>query len=171
MSRLTDTDQKTKHFTLCALFAAFAMILSYVEAILPIPLLIPGAKIGLANAAVLLALYRLGIAEAVVVNLVRILVTGFLFGNIYTISFALAGAVLSLIVMALFHFFGFHMVTASMAGGISHNIGQFLVALVLVLHQGLWYYLPLLAVAGLVSGLVIGIVDAMIDVRVKELHI
>ena len=106
------------------LFAAVAIIFGYVESLIPFFAGIPGIKLGLANLAVLFILEKYTWREAALVSLVRILVIGFLFGNMFSILYSLAGASLSLAVMTFMKKkSGFSILGISVAGGVSHNIG------------------------------------------------
>lgn len=157
----------TRKTAYLGLFAALAIILAYVETLLPIFVGIPGIKLGLANLSVLFILYRYSFREATAVSAVRILVIGFLFGNLFSIVYSLAGAALSLIVMTLlkkktaFSLFGI-----SIAGGVSHNIGQLLIAMLIVENTALIYYAPALLISGIVTGLLIGMLTVEIDKRI-----
>ena len=139
------------------IFAAVAIIFGYVESLVPVFAGIPGIKLGLANLAVLFILERYGLGEAALVSVVRILVIGFLFGNLFSILCSLAGAALSLIVMAcLLHFSDLSLIGVSVAGGVTHNIGQLIVAALIVESASVFYYLPALLVSGVVTGVLIG---------------
>lgn len=139
-------------------FTALALIFSYVETLIPISFGIPGVKLGLANLIVVIALYKLGLKEAYLLSVVRVLLAGFLFGNYFSIIYSLAGALLSLTVMAaLKKAGGFSMIGVSIAGGVFHNIGQLFVAMLVVETFRVAYYVPVLLTAGLLTGCVIGI--------------
>ena len=146
--------QKTAYL---GLFTAVAIIFGYVETLIPVFAGIPGIKLGLANLSVLFILERYGFREAALVSAVRILVIGFLFGNLFSIAYSLAGAALSLTVMTLMKkWSGFSVMGISVAGGVSHNIGQLLVAVAIVENRSLLYYAPVLLVSGVITGLLIG---------------
>ena len=140
-------------------FLALAMILSYVEAILPFAIGIPGVKLGLANLVTVLMLYLIGWREALCVSVLRIVLTGILFGNLVSICYGLAGGLLSFVLMfILIRINRFHVVTVSICGGIIHNMGQLIVAGFLVSSYYVIYYMPVLLIAGFVTGALIGIV-------------
>lgn len=140
------------------MFLAAALILGYVESLIPFSFGIPGMKLGLANLAVLLALYRIGTKEAFLVDILRIVLSGFLFGSLYSILYSMAGGVFSFLVMLLLKKTGQPgVIFVSMAGGVSHNIGQLAVAALVVETKGLFYYLPPLMAAGAVTGLLLGV--------------
>ncbi len=139
------------------IFAAVAIIFGYVESLIPVFIGIPGVKLGLANLAVVLILDRYSVKEAALVSVVRILVIGFLFGNMFGILYSLAGAALSLTVMALLRKYGrLSLVGISVAGGVSHNLGQLIVAMLIVENASLIYYFPVLMISGIVTGMLIG---------------
>lgn len=139
-------------------FTALALIFSYVESLIPIQLGIPGVKLGLANLIIVIALYKMRLSEVFLLSIVRILLSGFLFGNYFSILYSLAGGLLSLAVMALLKKMGdFSVMGISMAGGVSHNVGQLVVAMLVVETFSVGYYLPVLLVAGLVTGFLIGV--------------
>ena len=139
-------------------FLALAMILSYVEAILPFAIGIPGVKLGLANLVTVLMLYLIGWRESLCVSVLRIVLTGILFGNLVSICYGLAGGLLSFVLMFfLIRMNCFHVVTVSICGGIIHNMGQLIVAGFLVSSYYVIYYMPVLLIAGFVTGALIGI--------------
>lgn len=146
-----------------ALFAALALIFSYIEVIIPFNPGIPGIKLGIANLVIIIALYYLGPRYALTVNLVRILIAGLLFNGLFGAIYSLAGAALSLIVMILLKKTGLFSVTGvSMAGGVAHNLGQLLVAAFLVSNLKIFVYFPVLVISGVVSGAVIGILAYLV---------
>ena len=135
------------------------MILSYIESILPVFVGIPGAKLGLPNMVIVLLLYLIGAKEAVCVNILRILLSGFLFGNLFSILYSLAGGLLSLAVMVILKKRGsFSVFGVSMAGGVFHNVGQLIVAMLVVETFSVAYYVPVLLIAGVITGFIIGVV-------------
>ena len=159
---------KTKKLTVMALTTAVAMILSFVESQIPAFVAVPGVKVGLANIAVVFALYRLGWKEAVAVSLVRVVLVSMLFGSIASLFYSLAGAVLSLSGMGLMKRTGrFTEIMVSVTGGILHNIGQIAMACLILETAVLRYYLPFLLVSGIVAGVVVGLVSAVLVQRVK----
>lgn len=148
----------TKRIAYCAMLTALAMIFGYVEALIPFGFGIPGVKLGLANIVIVLALYLLPAYQAFVIQLMRIVLVSFLFGNLSMMFYSLAGGVLSFLVM----FFlkkrdGFSVMGVSIAGGVSHNIGQLIVAVLVVQNLKIAFYFPALMIAGLITGCLIGI--------------
>lgn len=150
------------------LFTALASILGYIETLLPVFAGIPGVKLGLANLAVLYLLIRFSWREAALVSFARILIIGALFGSLFSIAYSTAGALLSLAVMTLLHKkTGFSVIALSVAGGVSHNIGQLLIA-VLVTESGvLFYYAPALMVSGVLTGILIGLLTSEVQKRIR----
>ena len=145
-----------KQKTAClGLFSAVAIILGYVESLIPVFAGIPGIKLGLANLGVLFILKKF--REAALVSVVRILVIGFMFGNLFSILYSLAGAALSMTVMTLMlKKTSFSLIGVSVAGGVSHNIGQLIIAMLIVQNASVFVYAPALLVAGVAAGVVIG---------------
>ena len=159
---------KTKKLTVMALTTAIAMILSFVENQIPAFVAVPGVKVGLANIAVVFALYRLGWKEAVAISLVRVVLVSMLFGSIASLFYSLAGAVLSLMGMGLLKKTGrFTEIMVSVTGGVLHNIGQIAMACLILETAALRYYLPFLLISGIIAGVVVGLVSAALVQRVK----
>lgn len=148
---------------------AFAIIMGYIEYLVPFYLGAPGIKLGLANLIVVLALSLFGWKEALTINLLRILLSGFLFGNLYGILYSLAGGLVSFIVMVLVkRIKSFSLMGVSMCGAVSHNIGQLFVAMAVVQTTGVAFYIPVLLIAGLITGLLIGIAALSVETRLRK---
>ena len=157
-----------KKISFLGLLIALAFVLSYVEVILPINIGIPGAKIGLANLVVMVALYTIGGKNAFLLSIVRVILVGFTFGNMAMMMYSMAGALLSFVIMALAKKFGSFSITGvSVLGGVFHNVGQIIVAIFVMSTGQLIYYLPVLIILGTITGLVIGLVAGMICQRIK----
>lgn len=151
------------------LLLAFALLLSYIEVLLPLQVGIPGVKLGLANLAVLLCLYLFTEKEAMLLSVVKAVLTGLLFGNLYMIIYSLAGAVLSCLVMAVMIRLGkWHVPVVSAMGGVMHNVGQLMVAYLTIQTYGILYYVPILLIAGLMTGLLIGVIVSLTLPYVKK---
>ena len=150
------------------LVTALALVLSYLESLLP-PMVVPGVKAGLPNLAIVFALYRLSWKDACAVSLVRVVLVALLFGNGAALAYSAAGAVLSLAVMGLLKRTGkFSSVGVSVAGGVAHNAGQILVAMAMLETVRLAWYLPVLWISGTVAGILIGDVSGVLVKRVPE---
>lgn len=153
-------------------FTALALIFSYVELLIPINFGIPGAKLGLANLMTVLVLYKMGIKEALALSVTRIILSGFMFGNLFGILYSLSGGLLSFLVMVLLKKSDrFSVAGVSIGGGTAHNIGQLLVAMVVVQTYQAGYYLPVLLVAGEVTGLLIGLVAKEVLKRIQGISL
>ncbi|MGN0312588.1 MAG: Gx transporter family protein [Lachnospiraceae bacterium] len=151
------------------MLVALAFVLSYVEALIPISLGVPGVKMGLANLVVMVALYTLGAGQAFVLSMVRIVLVGFTFGSMASMMYSLAGGLLSFVVMAIAKRLDlFSQKGVSILGGVFHNIGQILMAMAVVENGKLIYYLPVLLISGVLAGIAIGIVASMITKRVQK---
>lgn len=156
-----------KKTAMYSLLLAFGMVLSYIEALLPLDFIAYGVKLGLANLICVYLLYRKNIRTAFAVNLLRILLVALLFGNVMTLLYSICGGVLSLLVMiACKATHVFSPVGVSVAGGVAHNIGQLLTAAVLLGSKAVLYYLPVLLIAGVVCGLLVGIVSTWMIARI-----
>lgn len=154
------------------LLVALAFIFSYVESLFPINLGIPGVKLGLANLVVIVSLYLFGIREAAVISFIRIVLSGITFGSPAAMVYSLAGGVLSLLIMVIVKKTNkFSTMGVSVAGGVFHNVGQIIVAMIVLETQSLIYYLPVLIISGLVAGVVIGILAAEIIKRLPKVKI
>jgi heptaprenyl diphosphate synthase len=160
---------KTKNIATYGLLVALAFILSYLETLFPLPVPIPGIKLGLANLVVLIALYNMGAKEAFILSIVRIVMVGFSFGSLSTMLFSLAGGMLSWFMMTLFKKSKlFSLVGVSIIGGIAHNIGQIAMSIFIVENVNIIYYLPVLLISGVITGSLIGILGALIVKRLKN---
>ncbi len=160
---------KTKKVAFLGLSIALAMILSFVESQIPALVAIPGIKVGLPNLVMVFLLYRVGWKETVIVSIVRILLVSMLFGNVQTLTFSVAGALLSLISMILLKKLNwFSCITVSIVGGIFHNVGQIIAACFWTQTAQVALYLPVLLVSGTVAGAVIGLISGMIVKRLEK---
>ena len=152
-------------------FTALALIFSYVETLIPINFGIPGVKLGLANLIIVIALYKMRLREVYLLSIVRVLLSGFIFGNYFSIIYSLTGGLLSLTVMAVFkRKDGFSIMGISIAGGVFHNVGQLIVAMLVVETFSVAYYVPVLLIAGMITGLLIGIVSNEMLKRLVNVH-
>ena len=162
--------KKAKTIAFVGLFTTLAMILAYVEAILP-PLFsaIPGIKMGLPNIIIVFLLYRRGPIFASSVSLLRIVLVSVLFGNTMSLIYSLVGGVLSMLVMIILQRMKFlSTVGVSVAGGVSHNVGQILAAMVLLETSELGYYLVVLTVTGTIAGILIGLCGSLLIKRIPK---
>lgn len=159
---------KTKKLAACSVLAAVALIFSYVEALIPFSVGIPGVKLGFANIVIVFTLYRFDSRYAFAVNVVRILLAGLLFGSVFSALYALAGGMISLCAMILVKKAGVFSITGvSMTGGVFHNLGQIIVAACVVQTTQIVAYLPVLIFSGVAAGTVNGIVTQLCLNRIK----
>ena len=163
-------NDKARRTALIGMYAAIAVVLSYVEMLLPITIGIPGAKPGFANIIIVFAIYSVSGVSAFIINFIRILIIGMLFGNFVSIAFSICGALVSLAVMlAVKRIKGIHSLGVSICGGVSHNLGQIAAASFLVKNYSIFYYFPVLMIAGILSGIVIGIVSGLLLKRLNHM--
>ena len=158
---------KEKNVALYGLLLAMALVLSWLEALVPLSFAVPGIKLGLPNVAVVFALYRLGWRNAALLSVLRVLLVSLLFGNVLALAYSAAGAVLSLAVMGALRASGKFGITAvSVSGAVAHNIGQIAVAAAVLETARLVWYLPALLVSGTAAGICIGLLSALLVKRV-----
>lgn len=151
----------------CGLVLALALMAGYVESLIPVAIAIPGIKLGGANSVILILLYMVGVRESFIVNISRVVLSGFLFGSMSSILYSLSGAILSLLIMTLLKKTDrFSISGVSMAGGVAHNIGQLTIAALVLETSAVWYYLPVLIISGSLTGLLIGFLTGEIRKRI-----
>ena len=162
MRSLTET-RGSARIAACGVLTALALIFSYIEFLVPLPIAIPGIKLGLANIVCLVCLYALGEKHAFLINVTRIALAALLFGSVFSALYALAGGVVSFAVMALLkRTKRFSVCGVSMAGGVFHNLAQLAVAGLLVESAQVFYYFPVLLLSGMATGIGIGILATLI---------
>mgnify|MGYP003302700250 FL=1 len=162
---------KVTRLAMLGVFTAVALVLSYVESLLPpIWTAVPGIKMGLPNIIIIILLYKLGIKEAALVSLIRVLFSSFLlFGSGMMLIYSVVGATLSLVLMAICKKLNiFSTVGVSVVGGISHNLGQILVAIALFDTTQLGYYMIVLSITGTIAGVFIGVTGALLLKRLEK---
>ena len=158
----------TKKISTYGLLIALAFLFGFLESVFPIPVPVPGIKLGLANIVIMTALYMLSARDAFFLMLIRILLAGFTFGGMASALYSLGGGLLSFCVMVLLKKTGwFSMLGVSIAGGVFHNVGQLLVAMAVLQSRSLIGYLPVLLAAGVITGLVVGVLSNEIGKRLK----
>ncbi len=155
-----------KKVTLLGFCLAAAMLLSYIETLIPPLVSIPGVKVGLANIIVIFALWQIGIKEAYLISLSRIILCALLFGSLLGFVYSLCGAVLSLTVMVILKKTDlFSIIGVSIAGGVLHNFGQIIAAIFILGTEAVLAFLPVLIITGVLAGAAIGIISALIIKR------
>ena len=160
---------KAKRVTFLGITIALAMILSFVESQIPALVAIPGIKVGLPNIVMVFLLYRVGWKETVIVSIIRIILVSILFGNVQTMTFSIAGAVLSLLGMILLKKLDwFSCIAVSIIGGILHNIGQIIAAVFWTGTAQIALYLPVLLISGTIAGTLIGLLSGIMIKRMEK---
>ena len=165
---MKEIGSKTKRVAFLGTLASLALLLSYVEFLLP-PLFVavPGIKLGLPNVAILFVLYYTGTKEAIGVSLIRVLLSAMLFGNAMTLAYSVAGALLSLAVMAVLKKCNIlSPLGVSVAGAVAHNMGQTAVAVFLLDTPQIEYYMIVLTLTGIVTGAFVGLLGGLLLRRI-----
>lgn len=161
---------KAHTVALYGMMVALAFVFSYFESLIPFNIGIPGVKLGLANLVVVVALYIMKPSQAFSISLIRILLTSLTFGNItVSLPYSLCGGVLSFIVMYFAKKTKLSVIGVSMLGGICHNIGQIIVAAIIMETVKIAYYLPVLLIAGLLTGFLLGVVSKIVINRFEKI--
>lgn len=161
-------NNKAKKIALFGMMVALAFTFSYFESLIPLDFVVPGVKLGLANLVVVIALYLMKPGEAFSIAIIRIFLAGLTFGNAYSIAYSLCGGILSFLVMYLVRKTKLSVIGVSMLGGICHNIGQIIVAAIVMGTSRIAYYLPVLLVAGLITGLLLGVISKLVIERFEK---
>ena len=167
---MKDMHKKTKAVASLGVFTALALLLSYVEFLLP-PLFVavPGIKIGLPNVIIILALYMVGLRSAITISLLRVILSSILFGNAMVFAYSIAGAILSITVMAILKKTDIlSPVGVSVAGGVAHNMGQTIVAVILLDTPQIAYYMIVLTLTGIASGAFVGLLGGFLMKRIPK---
>lgn len=148
---------KTKQITQLGLLLSVSLVLAYLESLLPVMVAVPGVKLGLANIVTMLVLYHMGGKQAFFIMLFRVVIAGFLYSGIAGIVYGLVGGVCCIVVMVFLKRISvFSVLGVSMMGAVFHNVGQILVAVIVMENTGVIYYLPVLCISGILSGLIVG---------------
>jgi len=156
-------DKRTLNIAYMGLCLALSLILSYVESLIPFNFGIPGIKLGLANLCVLILLYVCGYKEALIVDIIRVILAGFMFGNMSMMMYSLAGAILSYMIMAfLFRTDRFSPIGVSLGGGVAHNTGQLIVAMFALDTFSMIYYIAPLIISGALTGALLGFIATLV---------
>ena len=169
MLRKENERERAKKVALYGILIALAMVMSFIESLIPIPMPVPGIKLGLANLVTITGLYLVGIPGTICVTIMRVVLVGLTFGNPYSMIYGLSGSILSLFVMAAARKYNwFSQVGISILGGVLHNIGQVTFAAFIVQTAGVYVYLPTLLIAGSIAGAVIGIIGGIVTDRLTN---
>lgn len=158
----------TKKITYLSLLSAMAIILGYIESLIPLNFAIPGAKIGLANLITLIVLSRFGFKDALVITVIRVFIVASVFTNYYMLLYSLSGALASLVIMSIMIKTKlFSTMVISITGAIFHNLGQIIIAIIFY-GFNIIYYLPYLTILALITGSVIGIITQIILTKLPK---
>ena len=161
-------NQKVRETVLISMFTLVSLGLSYLESLIPPLSAVPGIKIGLANIAVIFTLYKFNFKSASTVSLMRVFISFLLFGSVLSLAYSFAGAFVSITVMAILKHSGkFSVVGVSVAGAISHNVAQIIVAAFILGTSEIIFYLPVLVISAVISGIFIGISGALLVKKIK----
>lgn len=162
------TKNRTYRICLTGMFIGLALVLGYLESLVPVFIGIPGVKLGLSNLVTIVALYELDIKSAVIISFFRVILSSVLFSNMTVMLYSMAGAALSLLVMALLiRTKIFSKNGVSIAGGVSHNIGQLSIAYIVIGNSNVLYYMPVLLLAGTLAG---GCIGALASLIIKKIN-
>ena len=153
---------RKKRFTVqtvaqCGLLTAMTLVLGFIESLLPVAAGVPGIKLGLSNGVLLFALYMMDAPTAFLLMLLKVVLSGLLFGGVSAMMYALAGGICSMLGMILLKKLRFSLITVSMAGAVLHNLGQVLLAMIILKTDQLIYYMAVLLLVGLACGAVTGV--------------
>ena len=154
---------------LCGLLTAMMLVLGFIESMIPVAAGVPGIKLGLSNGVLMFALYMLDMPTAFVLMIVKVILSGLMFGGVSAMMYAMAGGVLSMITMMLLKKLNFHILVVSMFGAVMHNVGQVLMAILVVNTPQLVYYMAILMLVGLGTGAVTGIAANTTIKHIKKL--
>lgn len=161
---------KTKKIAYLGLLIALAFVFSYIEFLIPVNIGVPGAKLGLANLVIIVAMYTLNEKDAFVLSMIRIVLVGFTFANLASMLYSLAGGILSYVAMVIAKKMNKLSITGvSVIGGVFHNVGQIIMAIWVVKTVSLVYYLPVLMVSGIAAGVAIGVLGGMVTKRIRKI--
>ena len=166
---------RKKRFTVqtvaqCGLLTAMMLVLGFIESLLPVAAGVPGIKLGLSNGVLMFALYMLDAPTAFILMLLKVLLSGLLFGGVSAMMYALAGGVCSMLGMILLKKLKFNLITVSMVGAVLHNLGQVLLAMLILETDQLIYYMAILLLVGLACGAVTGIAARATISHMKKLR-
>lgn len=162
--------EQTRRVALSGLLVALMLVLGFVESLIPVAAGIPGIKLGLSNGVLIFAVYMLGIPTAFVLMVLKVVLSGLMFGGVSTMMYAFAGGLLSMIFMSLLSKVkGMHPVVVSMVGGVMHNVGQVGLAMIMLNTPKLMYYMAILMIVGLICGALTGVCADSVMKYLKKL--
>ncbi|MBR4720193.1 MAG: Gx transporter family protein [Clostridia bacterium] len=158
---------KAARITYIAILSALAVVFGYIESLFPLPVAIPGVKLGISNIVILFALLKMNKSDAFFILIVKVLVCSLLFSGINSFFYSFSGGIISFFAMILALKLGLSIIGTSMAGGIFHNLGQILAASVMLGSFSAFYYFPVLVLSGLIVGGITGLLCKTVILRLK----
>ena len=158
---------KSARITYIAILSALAVVFGYIESLFPLPVAIPGIKLGISNIIILFALIKMNKCDAFFILIIKVLVCSLLFSGMNSFFYSFSGGIMSFFAMILALKFGLSIIGTSMAGGVFHNLGQILIASVMLGSFSAFYYLPVLLLSGLIVGGIIGVLCKIVISRLK----
>lgn len=162
--------EQTQRIALSGLLVALMLVLGFVESLIPVAAGVPGIKLGLSNGVLIFAVYMLGIPTAFVLMVLKVVLSGLMFGGVSAMMYAMAGGIISMIAMALLsRVKGIHPVVVSMVGGVMHNVGQVGLAMIMLNTPKLLYYMAILMIVGLICGAVTGVCADTVMKHLKKI--
>lgn len=161
---------RSRNISICAVLASVGIIVSYIETFIVIPVRVPGLRLGLANIATVIGLYLLGPFYALMISMIRVILSAILFGSATSFIYSISGAMISLIAMTVIKHYSFSIFSVSATGAVFHNIAQIIAACFLVSNSYVLMYLPPLMLAGVISGLLIGYLSDILTGRLKNFN-
>ncbi|MDR1617314.1 MAG: Gx transporter family protein [Syntrophomonadaceae bacterium] len=154
-----DPYQRTRKMVFIAMLVGLSMVLSYLERLLPLSFTVPGIKLGLANLVILAGMYLLTFRQVLALVLLKCFMTAWMFGSFSAFLYSVSGSLLSFCLMSILLYgsrFKLNIIAVSVTGALGHNLGQILVAAAVIKSAKIFYYAPVLALAGVVTGMIIG---------------
>ena len=161
-----------KKLTELSLLLAIAVIMGYVEAIIPINIGIPGVKLGLANIVSVTILYTYGFKDGLLIGILRTIIVAFLFTNMSVLLYSLTAFLVSFCIMGVLKRTGvINLIIVSILGGIVHNVTQLIVAFFVFSGISIFFYMWILLFSGAVAGLLVGLISIKIIPIIKKLSL
>lgn len=164
--------KKTKKYIFLSLMTAFAVLLSLFENIIPLPIALPGAKLGLSNIVILSSLIVFGFKDSLTINVTRTVLVLLIMGNPISFIYSLSGALFSLVIMYIvYKFFSqyFSLVGISIFGAVAHNTAQVLTASLILENANILSYLPLMYLISLFTGFFVGFSSNFVVKQLKKI--
>ena len=155
---------------LCGLLTAMMLVLGFIESLIPVAAGVPGIKLGLSNGVLMFALYMLDAPTTFVLMIVKVVLSGLMFGGVSAMMYAMTGGILSVLTMILLKRFGIHIIVVSMFGAVMHNVGQVTMSILVLQQPRLIYYMAILMIVGLGTGVVTGVAASTTLKHIKKLR-